>query len=281
MLEFDDIQHILLTRTPAMTGRYEFLTFDDSGRRAGVAVGADRPGRLGCGRADLDGTAPTGGSRWRSPGMGCARWAYRKNRWPPFPTSSGRAWRPAPTSSATPGRRIPTTGSAGWPVTDLHAIAILFARDDAEHARCIAEHDELIARCPGVRKLSFLDLNATPPFNYAHDHFGFRDRLSQPVIEGSGEEPTPGSGAALKPGEFILGYPDEDGPVADLPEPEVLSRNGSYMAYRRLEEHVGLFRDYLREKARDPRGAGTARREVHGPLAQRCPVGAGAGSRRS
>ena len=27
-LEFGDIQHILLTRTPAITGRYEFLTFD-------------------------------------------------------------------------------------------------------------------------------------------------------------------------------------------------------------------------------------------------------------
>src|ERR1700722_3842778 len=35
MLEFDDIQHILLTRTPAMTGRYEFLTFDNpAGGRA-------------------------------------------------------------------------------------------------------------------------------------------------------------------------------------------------------------------------------------------------------
>ncbi len=59
--------------------------------------------------------------------------------------------------------------------------------------------------------LSALDLNATPPFDHAHDHFGFRDRLSQPAIEGSGDEPTPGSGAPLKPGEFILGYPDEDG----------------------------------------------------------------------
>ena len=28
MLEFDDIQHILLTRTPAITGRYGFLSFD-------------------------------------------------------------------------------------------------------------------------------------------------------------------------------------------------------------------------------------------------------------
>jgi Dyp-type peroxidase family len=132
---------------------------------------------------------------------------------------------------------------------DLHAIAILFARDDAEYRRCIGEHDKLLGRCPGVRSLSYLDLNATPPFNYAHDHFGFRDRLSQPVMKGSGEEPTPGSGAALEPGEFILGYPDENGPVVDLPQPERLSRNGSYMAYRRLREHVGRFRDYLRENA--------------------------------
>ena len=27
MLEFDDIQHILLARVPAITGRYEFLSF--------------------------------------------------------------------------------------------------------------------------------------------------------------------------------------------------------------------------------------------------------------
>ena len=29
-LELDDIQHILLTRTPAITGRYEFLSFDNA-----------------------------------------------------------------------------------------------------------------------------------------------------------------------------------------------------------------------------------------------------------
>jgi hypothetical protein len=37
--------------------------------------------------------------------------------------------------------------------------------------------------------------------------------------------------------------------VANLPQPEVLSRNGSYMAYRRLKEHVAVFRDYLRENS--------------------------------
>ena len=146
------------------------------------------------------------------------------------------------------GVNAPANWLGGLASPDLHAIVILFARDAAERERCRVEHETLVAKCEGVERLSFLDLEATPPFEYAHDHFGYRDRLSQPIIEGTGETPTPGSGAPLKPGEFILGYPDEDGPAVNLPQPDVLSRNGSYMAYRRMEEHVGAFRDFLREQ---------------------------------
>ena len=39
MLEFDDIQYILLTRAPAITGRYEFLSFRNAaGGRAWLAA---------------------------------------------------------------------------------------------------------------------------------------------------------------------------------------------------------------------------------------------------
>src|SRR5947199_7970792 len=39
VLEFDDIQHILLTRVPALTGRYEFLSFRDAaGGRAWLSA---------------------------------------------------------------------------------------------------------------------------------------------------------------------------------------------------------------------------------------------------
>src|SRR5438874_5198274 len=121
---------------------------------------------------------------------------------------------------------------------DLHAIVILFARDAAERERCRTEHERLLANCEGVELLSSLDLEATPPFDYAHDHFGYRDRLSQPTIEGLVEglsaPPSAGIGPPSKPGEFFLGYPDEEGVVAPLPQPEILSRNGSYLAYRRL-----------------------------------------------
>ena len=113
------------------------------------------------------------------------------------------------------GVNAPEHWVGGLASPDLHAIAILFARDEPERLRCVGEHDKLVAACKGVKVLSVLDLNASPPFDYAHDHFGYRDRLSQPVIEGSGEEPTPGSGAPLKAGEFILGYPDEFGVTAD------------------------------------------------------------------
>ena len=37
-----------------------------------------------------------------------------------------------------------------------------------------------------------------------------------------------------------------------LPQPEVLSRNGSYIAYLRIEEHVGAFRDFLRQHGDTP-----------------------------
>ncbi len=33
-----------------------------------------------------------------------------------------------------------------------------------------------------------------------------------------------------------------------LPRPEVLTRNGSYLAYLRMQEHVGTFRDFLRRQ---------------------------------
>ena len=145
------------------------------------------------------------------------------------------------------GGNAPGNWVGGLAKPDLHAIVILFARDEAERIRCVGEHAEACGRVRGRRGVVRARSQRHPPFEYAHDHFGYRDRLSQPVIEGSGEEPTPGSGAALKAGEFILGYPDEYGVTADRPQPEILARNGSYMAYRRLEEHVGKFRDFLRQ----------------------------------
>jgi Dyp-type peroxidase family len=98
-----------------------------------------------------------------------------------------------------------------------------------------------------------MNLEALPPFDgVAREHFGYRDRLSQPVIAGTGEEPTPGSGPPVKAGEFFLGYEDESGAPPPLPQPELLSRNGSYLAYLRMEEHVSAFREFLQQQSETP-----------------------------
>ena len=248
MLELDDIQHILLTRTPALTGRYEFLSFDNAA--AGRAWLSEM---LSTVQSATDATTTMDASR---------RWVTLAFTWTglralgvpeeslaTFPDEFREGMASRADILGDTGINAPENWIGHLAEADVRAIAILFARDEPERRRCVDEHNQLLARTPGVRSLSYLDLNATPPFNYAHDHFGFRDRLSQPVMKGSGEDPTPGSGAPLEPGEFILGYPDESGVPVNIPAPEILSRNGSYMAYRRLQEHVALFRDYLKENA--------------------------------
>jgi Dyp-type peroxidase family len=246
VLELDDVQHILLTRAPALTGRYEFLSFTDpAGGRAWLTAVLDKVHSAKTMQESVEKekrwiTVAFTYSGLRALGADEAALATLPEEFRQGMVA--RAEMLGDIGANDPSRWVDKTSSPS-----LHAIVILFARDAAERGRCVIEHDKLVAECQGVEVLSTLDVEATPPFDHAHDHFGYRDRLSQPVIEGSGDEPTPGSGAPLKAGEFILGYPDESGVQPLLPQPESLFRNGSFMAYRRLEEHVGKFRDFLRE----------------------------------
>src|SRR5436190_6866597 len=251
MLEQDDIQHFLLTRPRALAARYGFLTFRRPDQaRAWLSGITDR---VGSGRAIASG-GPTD-ARWVTVAF------TRNGLWAlgvddaslaTFPEEfrQGMAARAAILGDT--GANHPDHWVGGLASPDLHALVILFARDVAERERCVREHQQYAAQFPGVEALSTLDLEATPPLDYAHDHFGYRDRMSQPEIEGLGIEPTPGSGAPLKPGEFFLGYPDENGDTGPLPRPEILSRNGSFLAYRRLEEHVGAFREFLHANGDTP-----------------------------
>lgn len=253
MLELNDIQYIVLARAPAVTGRYEFLSFrDGAAGRAWLAEILDRVPSVEQVRKSVkeDQSWISVAFTWnglRTLGLDEASLAS-------FPEEFREGMASRADVLGDEGTHHPKNWVGGLGSGKVHAIAVLFARDAKERERCVGAHRELVERCDGVEVLSFIDLEATPPFEYAHDHFGYRDRLSQPVVEGSGDEPTPGSGAPLKPGEFILGYPDENGPPAGLPQPPELVRNGTYMAYRRLEEHVGKFRDFLREHGKTPEG---------------------------
>jgi Dyp-type peroxidase family len=246
MLEFDDIQHILLNRAPALTGRYEFLSFKNAGGgRAWLSAILEKVHSAQEFQASVEKE-----KRWVTLAFtwsGLRALGLDETSLATFPEEFRQGMAARAEILGDTGANHPDHWVGGLASPDLHAIAVLFARNASERGRCRSEHQKLLARCEGVEVLSSLDVEATPPFDYAHDHFGYHDRLSQPVIEGSGEEPTPGSGGPIKAGEFILGYPDEYGPGPSLPQPDILTRNGSYMAYRRLQEHVGVFRQFLRE----------------------------------
>jgi Dyp-type peroxidase family len=241
-LELEDIQHFLLSRPPARAARYEFLTFRSvANGRAWLTGLIDKVGTAkAVGSSVVDSRWVTIGFTWnglRLLGMDEVSLAT-------FPEEFRQGMAARANILGITGKNHPDHWVGGLASPDLHAIAILFARDVAERERCRQEHERYVKK-QGVALLSSLDLEAIPPFDYAHEHFGYRDRLSQPVIEGTGVEPTPGSGPSLKAGEFFLGYPDEEGSPAETPQPEVLSRNGSYVAYLRMEEHVGAFRNFL------------------------------------
>jgi Dyp-type peroxidase family len=88
--------------------------------------------------------------------------------------------------------------------------------------------------------------------------FGFRDGLHNPHVEGSvAEENVALVHAAIdppiKPGEFVMGYPDELGQTAQTPIPEELRHNGTFLAFRKFHMDVAAFRKYLRQQASSPK----------------------------
>jgi deferrochelatase/peroxidase EfeB len=89
-------------------------------------------------------------------------------------------------------------------------------------------------------------------------HFGYSDGLSQPEILPA---PThrPGAPPAVPPGMFILGHPDspQDGDsyaVANqpVPIPAALMHNGTFGAFRMLEQDVDAYETFLDGNAADP-----------------------------
>jgi deferrochelatase/peroxidase EfeB len=250
VLDFDDIQHFLISRPPALTARYEFLTFRQfTGGRAwltGILGKVGTAGEVGSNEPD---------SRWVTVAFtweGLRALGLDEKSLATFPAEFRQGMAARAEILGTTGANHPEHWPGGLASRGLHAIVVLFARNITERERCKVEHRHYLSTCPGVEILSSLDLEAIPPFNYAHEHFGYRDRLSQPVIEGLSDQPALGSDPPIKAGEFFLGYPDESGSQPISPQPGVLSRNGSYLAYLRLEEHVGAFRDFLREHGRTP-----------------------------
>lgn len=53
----------------------------------------------------------------------------------------------------------------------------------------------------------------------------------------------------LATGEFLLGYPDESQELPPAARPPEFSQNGSFMAYRKLHQNVGAWKEFMAEQA--------------------------------
>ena len=130
--------------------------------------------------------------------------------------------------------------------SDVH-VALAALSPDVARLEAVAEkarraHEEL----DGVELVWHQDCYQLPT---GRTSFGFKDGIGQPAVEGSGRPPRTRRNGRSKPGEIILGYPDETGELPPMPTPDVLGRNGTYVVFRKLHTKVAAYRQYLRAKA--------------------------------
>lgn len=175
----------------------------------------------------------------------------------------------------------PTDGSPGSPSTWVVGAgkrvpdAMLNVASDDPRAlrdRVKALRREITALRGAVRVIHVDEGNAKLAPKVGHEHFGFRDGVSQPGVRGTldaanapfltprliaDDDPlgrifaSPGV-PLIQPGEFVLGYPRQDPDDAELTqdpadtrtEPE-WARDGSYLVYRRLRQDVAAFERFL------------------------------------
>src|SRR5215467_3742081 len=138
MLELDDIQHFLLTRTPALAARYEFLSFRKP--EAGRAWLSGLIDKVGTGKT-VGASSPD--SRWVTLAFtwnGLKALGLDDDSLITFPEEfrqgmAARAEVVGATGANHPEHWVDQLASPA-----LHAIAILFARDVAERERCKREH---------------------------------------------------------------------------------------------------------------------------------------------
>ena len=147
---------------------------------------------------------------------------------------------------------------------DLHAFAVLAADSETRLAHW-KERIDHHAHAHHVTVVGAIDGRVREGEERGHEHFGFKDGVSQPGIAGltalaEDEEPKPGQ-VLLPAGEFVLGQPRLGEPEAPAPGgynpapppprppfPQ-WATNGSYAVLRRLRQDVAAFRSFLAQNA--------------------------------
>jgi Dyp-type peroxidase family len=133
--------------------------------------------------------------------------------------------------------------------SEVHVVITAVAPDTERLESAMDRARKTYREMHGVTAIWRQDCHVRPDEKEA---FGFKDGIGHPAIEGTGLPSTNPHERPLRAGEFVLGYPDEMADSPSMPQPEILGRNGSYVAFRKLHQRVAAFRRYLKENTSYP-----------------------------
>jgi Dyp-type peroxidase family len=132
---------------------------------------------------------------------------------------------------------------------DVHVALAIYAQNEQDLQRVLELARKSHHDLPRISVVYHMEFGELPG---GRNPFGFKDGLHNPHVEGSGPAGQTGNEAPIKPGEFVLGYPDERGETANVPIPLELRHNGTFVAFRKFQMDVAAFRRYLRAQASSP-----------------------------
>jgi Dyp-type peroxidase family len=147
------------------------------------------------------------------------------------------------------GPAAPSSWEQGLGTGEAHVLVTVWAIDNQHLEAVRSELREVGAEAAASTVVNETRAEALPG---GRDHFGFFDGIAQPAVLGSGMEGRPGDGQPdgaggwrdVATGEFVLGYPDEDGGLPETPDPP-FDRNATFVVYRKLHMDVAAFRRFL------------------------------------
>ena len=126
---------------------------------------------------------------------------------------------------------------------NLHALLFVFAQTEAALEAASGPLRQHFAPGQAFSELAVHD-GLRLPGNVGH--FDYRDGFSQPAIEGGPPPPLPDVLPTAPAGEFLFGYQSQyDSFSYPMPQPETLGRNGSFAAFRMLEQDCAAFERFL------------------------------------
>lgn len=149
----------------------------------------------------------------------------------------------------------PSKWEAPFGTSAIHALVMVSGTTALARDMALAEVKVLLTACNTAIVHTEEAANLSGEGNKTKEHFGFNDGIGQPAVAGAPGPSWPGQGTPMPDGTwqdlalgaFLLGHPNELGTDAPFPASDVLRTNSSFMVYRKLEQHVAMFRNYIED----------------------------------